>query len=386
MPESFEQAILGVSWSLTIVSLAAVATRFYLRKRFKIAISSDDWFMLLAEFFQWVYLATVTKSCMAGMGAPLSTLHNSDVTEANKWGYISTPFSNVVSVVARISITILLVRIFGTRRWFTWSMIVTSGAITLLGAANIILIWSMCSPPEALWDKSIGKCLDSRIQEYLTLTLQLLFSISDVLYVVFPVTFVYKLNLATRKKVGLAILLGLSLITAAAAFSKVATNIAFANADTSTNASQLFTIFGIMTLLTAVEQALVITIGCVPTLRPIVLIKIPVLSAIGHTLASLLSSTKRSGSSASKGTSSTRHKHQRQAGPYQDLELSAPYDTSGERIMPPSSVTKVHTGAALHASDLGNTIHRTDDYTVTYNDVMPLKHRKINQRGAGRAY
>jgi hypothetical protein len=53
-------------------------------------------------------------------------------------------------------------------------MIAVTGVVALLGVGNIILIWAMCSPPEALWDKSIkgAKCLDSHIQQYLTLVLQ----------------------------------------------------------------------------------------------------------------------------------------------------------------------------------------------------------------------
>jgi hypothetical protein len=170
--------------------------------------------------------------------------------------------------------------------------------------------------------------------------------------------------MAVRKKIGLAVLLGLSLITGAAAFSKVVTNIIFSDVDPLTRGDQLFTLFGVMLLITSVEQSLVITIGCVPTLRPLVLIKIPMFKVIGDTLASLLS-TRRSHDTPSKGSS--RHNDQSQKH-YENIELRNPYDTSREHIFPPLSTTDVHTETGTHATNTGKHIHRTDDYTVTYID------------------
>lgn len=170
----FRDAILGLTWTLTIISIVAVTIRFYFRKKYRIPLSSDDWLMLVAEVFQIIFQAFVTTACADGLGNPLATLMPTDILSTNRWAWISTPFSNVVSVIARISITILLIRIFGTRRWYKWSMIILTGLVAVLGVTNIILIWAMCSPPEALWDKSIPgfKCLDSHIQQYLTLVLQ----------------------------------------------------------------------------------------------------------------------------------------------------------------------------------------------------------------------
>ncbi|GAW22511.1 hypothetical protein ANO14919_120480 [Xylariales sp. No.14919] len=364
---SFKDAILGLTWALTIVSIAAVLTRLYFRKKYKVPISSDDWSMLIATVFQIVFQAFVTAACDAGLGNPLVTLKPEDILTTNKWSWISTPFSNVVSVVARISITILLVRIFGsTRRWYRWSMIALTGIVAVLGVTNVILIWAMCRPPESLWDKSIVgfRCLDSHIQRYLTLVLQVFFALSDVIYVALPVTFIYKLNMATHKKVGLAILLGLSLITGAAAFSKVVTNLVFSDVDPATRGDELFTLFGIMLLITSVEQSLVITIGCVPTLRPIALIRIPLLGSIRNTLASLLSSGSRRGS-PSKG-SSKQVGHSRDG--YEDLELSNMYGTSKDRMVPPLSTSTVHAESGVDSIDTGKHIHRTHDYSITYAD------------------
>lgn len=367
----FRDAILGLTWTLTIISIVAVTIRFYFRKKYRIPLSSDDWLMLVAEVFQIIFQAFVTTACADGLGNPLATLMPTDILSTNRWAWISTPFSNVVSVIARISITILLIRIFGTRRWYKWSMIILTGLVAVLGVTNIILIWAMCSPPEALWDKSIPgfKCLDSHIQQYLTLVLQAFFALSDVVYVIFPVIFVYKLNMATRKKVGLAILLGLSLITGAAAFSKVVTNIVFSNVDPlGPRGGDLFTLFGIMLLITSVEQSLVITIGCVPTLRPIALIKIPFLSSFRETLASLLSTRRSGGNQASKNSSKNSSKV-RNKGPshdsYEDLELSN-YGTSMDNIIPPHSTTTVHAESGPDSIETGKHIHRTDDYTITY--------------------
>ncbi|KAK5635872.1 hypothetical protein RRF57_011584 [Xylaria bambusicola] len=168
--------------------------------------------------------------------------------------------------------------------------------------------------------------------------------------------------MATHKKVGLAILLGLSLITGAAAFSKVVTNLVFSDVDPISRGDELFTLFGIMLLITSVEQSLVITIGCVPTLRPIALIRIPLLGSIRDTLASLLSSGSRKGS-PSKGLSK-KVGHSRDG--YEDLELSNMYGTSKDHMILPLSTSAVHAESGRDSVDIGNHIHRTHDYSITY--------------------
>lgn len=96
------------------------------------------------------------------------------IIAAEKWAFLTTPFSNVVSILARISITILLIRIFGNRKWFKWFLISFTAFQTVLGLLNIIVIWVQCTPVEAVWDFLVvgAKCWDKRIQQCLTLVLQ----------------------------------------------------------------------------------------------------------------------------------------------------------------------------------------------------------------------
>lgn len=167
-------AILAVSWLLTVLVMAAVGLRLYLRKSQKIMVASDDWIMLAATFFQIVYQIFLTICCVAGLGKAIANMTLDQIIAAEKWAFLTTPFSNVVSILARISITILLIRIFGNRKWFKWFLISFTAFQTVLGLLNIIVIWVQCTPVEAVWDFLVvgAKCWDKRIQQYLTLVLQ----------------------------------------------------------------------------------------------------------------------------------------------------------------------------------------------------------------------
>ncbi|KAI2601875.1 hypothetical protein GGR54DRAFT_634444 [Hypoxylon sp. NC1633] len=369
-------AVVSVSWALTIVAMVTVFFRFYLRKKLKITLSWDDWIMLVAMVLQIGYQIAVSNAVAWGLGKATTDITVEQFVQMTRWSWswIATPFSNLVSVLARISITILLVRIFGTRRWFRccvlllrhggrWFMILFTSVQTILGVFNTIIIWVQCKPVEGLWDFRLQnvQCWDRAIQQYVSLTLQIIFALSDLFYVLFPVTCIWKLNMALRKRVGLGLLMGLSIITMGAALSKVVTSLVFSDANPFAG-TEIATLFTIQLICTAAEQTLVITIGCIPTLRPLAKLSSSFLNTIASSLASLVSRTGRRRGNLSESPS-YRPKYDRSG--YEDLELRPPLaKTSGETDIHAATVD-ITAYSGVHTPESGN-IRRTDNFSVTY--------------------
>lgn len=78
-----------------------------------------------------------------------------DGVQALKYNYVALPFQVAVSVFARLSITILSVRLFGVHKWFRQSVITLFCIIALLSIAFIPMTFSQVTPVQSLWDPSI---------------------------------------------------------------------------------------------------------------------------------------------------------------------------------------------------------------------------------------
>ena len=70
-----------------------------------------------------------------------------------KFVYISTVPGVLCSIVARISICLLLISLFGNKRWLKWWLIVTTGLVTVVGIVSIAVTWSQSKPVEGLWNQ-----------------------------------------------------------------------------------------------------------------------------------------------------------------------------------------------------------------------------------------
>lgn len=74
---------------------------------------------------------------------------------ALKYRRIALPFQVSVSVIARLSITILLLRLFGVHRWFKLAVVAQFCIVAMLSVAFIPMAFSEVKPIQALWDPSL---------------------------------------------------------------------------------------------------------------------------------------------------------------------------------------------------------------------------------------
>lgn len=144
--------LMVVSWLFTAGTISIIVLRFYLRHKFHGAISLDDWLMAVAMIFQIIFQVFLTLTCASGLGHPLELVSIPDLVNLTKWAWFTTPGSILASTIARISIAICFVQIFGGRKWYKWMMIVFTSWLVIVGLLNFIFVWCQARPVEALWD------------------------------------------------------------------------------------------------------------------------------------------------------------------------------------------------------------------------------------------
>lgn len=146
-------AMHAVTWTLTGISICAVGTRVYLRRKLARVIDPDDWIMVVAVIIQIAYQSLISVSVTKGVGKTMPpTTTPADIVEVLKWSWFSNPLAVLVSVLARLSIAVFLVRIFGVRTWFRDLCLNFTTLLVIIGIVNIVIVWFQASPVEALWD------------------------------------------------------------------------------------------------------------------------------------------------------------------------------------------------------------------------------------------
>ncbi|KAI0192129.1 hypothetical protein F4808DRAFT_465176 [Astrocystis sublimbata] len=271
-------------WVMTILAAIAVVFRFYLRQTFADGIAAQDWFMLGALIFQLAYQSGFTLMCLLGSGQSTSRLTVPQLTVLTKWSWIFGTFAHPASLLARISIAILLVRIFSTKPWFKRYVISFTVLQVAVGITLVVIELAQAQPYQALWDPLIpgAKLWNPDIYRWVADVLQFLYAVGDLTLVMFPVVMLWKLNMSTRRKLTLGALIALSLITMAAASSKVVIGTLFIiDATVALDGSR-----GqhIINFTTSLEQSLVITMGCIPVLHSVSKVRLPSVKNIGHSL------------------------------------------------------------------------------------------------------
>ncbi|KAI1747788.1 hypothetical protein F4782DRAFT_398284 [Xylaria castorea] len=374
---NFQGALYSIPWILTAISVLTSVTVTYFRRTPSGKISSDDWVMLVAVIFQIVYQTFITIVVQKGAGKTMpSTFTPDQLVDLLKWSWFSNPFGPAVSVTARLSIAIFLVRIFGVRRWYKWFMIIFTSMVLILGILNIIIVWFQTHPVQALWDfRIMVPRWNASVQQIFQSVLQAYLTASDLLFALLPVVFIWKLNTNSRRKIELTLVMALSVITFAFALVKLifiigAISSVHSILDQTTDA---FYLFSLLTLITGVEQNLVIILGYAPKLYALRKLETRIFSRFSSSVRSLLGMTTK-GSSLPSSSASTQkpHPHADRAR-YWELETQPPFLRS-DKINQIDTAVIYNTSPAKSGLEFGdNGIIRTDHFTIVDNSTAELK-------------
>ncbi|KAK5630922.1 hypothetical protein RRF57_006637 [Xylaria bambusicola] len=308
---------LGLSYTLAGIAVFTVTARFVIKRRTSKNWSADDWIMLMALGIQIVFQAFFHEITAWGGGLAFDRLDPLQKQQVSKWGWISGIPSILVSCIARISITILLVRIFGVRRWLKWYLILFTSFLSVLSLLSIIFLVAQCVPWYGLWDPTVkAKRWNPYIYPYTAIATQFLYALSDLTFVLFPVLVISKLNMPRRRKIALTTILALSLITLAIITTKIAVALLRLTTPEATSATLVRYYQSLTNLFAALEQWLVIIMGCIPTLKIPAHFRLPTLEDMGSWVASLVPSSWSTRSRQSSAYNSADNNSS-----FQELEL-----------------------------------------------------------------
>jgi hypothetical protein len=110
----------------------------------------------------------VTVAFHHGFGKHDADLRPDQMINILKWMWLANTPGLIVSVVARLSIAVLLVRLFGVHEWLKWFIIVVTGVCSILTCVILPCTYLQSNPVSGNWNSMIpAKRWDPQI--YITL-------------------------------------------------------------------------------------------------------------------------------------------------------------------------------------------------------------------------
>ncbi|GAB1314338.1 hypothetical protein MFIFM68171_04548 [Madurella fahalii] len=305
--------VMGITWTFTGLAVITTGLRLYVRKHVGPRLASDDWLMLFAASFQLVNQIFVSIAYHYGMGKHTQTC-----------------------------------------TYPTSLSICSSGSA--MSAITCVCIFVQIDPVQGLWNPflpNITSWSPHIVQDMMFLT-QALYALADLAFVIIPIIIIWRLKMDMSRRLGLAVLMGMSLFTCAMSIMKGVSAI-------STTASSDPSYEATLSLLWAtLEQAFVVLLGNVAPLRPLFGLSIPLIRTVTDLYASLLGRTSQTGSKASTIGSTTGYRN----GAYHNIEINThklgkfhavSHEVNGS-VEAGSIRTPVGNGQVL----------RTNDFTVVY--------------------
>lgn len=243
--------LLGVLWTETGLATLFTITRFYARFAVEPRAGWDDWAMLLAlvgppqclmanvnlpvesQFLEYAATSILTQAVHFGLGKHQSTLNPENASRALEFQWIYQPVQVTSTIISRISVAILVIRLFPTKMALRKFLIILTAFNAVVGILAFTVIFTQCSPSRKLWDDKVaGHCISSNVQRDLAIfkacksiikeycaigevspeKKKAISAFSDFITAVWPIAIVWTLNMKLRRKLFLGTLFALTIV------------------------------------------------------------------------------------------------------------------------------------------------------------------------------
>ncbi|KAK8880185.1 hypothetical protein PGQ11_001479 [Apiospora arundinis] len=255
-----------VAWICTAIAIAVVGLKLFAKARIVKVIGWDDFFIFFSMALSIIASSFVSYSVSLGFGRhTIAVFMEPDgperlVTTA-MWQQLA--FNIGAFSFPNISIAILVVKLLDpwpARARALYGMVILQVVLALV---SIIIVFRQCQPTAKVWNKQLpGTCWSPNVLNYYSYFLSAYTTLTDIVLAVIPITAFWKLQMPTNTRVGLCIMMGLTLLSAIVTIVK-ATYLSLFN-------DQSDPLFDVVPLVIwgLIEQNVVIVAACTPTLRP----------------------------------------------------------------------------------------------------------------------
>ncbi|OGM44716.1 hypothetical protein ABOM_007358 [Aspergillus bombycis] len=264
--ESRAAQINVVGWIFTGVAIVAVSLKVFSRMESKRA-GWDDALIFFSLGLSIIATTFVSYSVTLGLGrhtAAVIAEHGMErYVKTAFWQIMGFPFNIGAFSFPNISIAILIVHLLDPNPLRTRLLYAMVTVQVTLAMISVFLVFFQCNPPAMLWDHSLkGTCWSPDVFDDFSYLVSAYTTVTDIVLAIIPIRALWKLQMRTSTKVGVCIMMGLTMLSAIVTIVKSTYLHLFTD--------QVDPLFNVVPLVLwgLVEQNVVIVAACIPTLRP----------------------------------------------------------------------------------------------------------------------
>jgi len=257
-----------IAWVFTGIAIVTVFLKLFTRSRITKTLGWDDVFIFISLAFSIIAAAFVSYSVTLGLGrhteAVVAAHGKERLVLTAYWQIVGYPFNIGAFSFPNISIAILIVAVLDPnplRATLLYTMVIVQVVVALV---SVVLIFLQCTPVTMLWDPFTpnGKCWPPEVFNNFNYFVSAYTTLTDIVLAVVPISVFRKLQMPFWTKLGVCIMMGLTLLSAIVTIVKATYLHLFTDrTDPLWNVIPLVE-WGL------IEQNVVLVAACIPTLRP----------------------------------------------------------------------------------------------------------------------
>ncbi|KAM0816104.1 putative Integral membrane protein [Seiridium cardinale] len=269
LTESRSSEIITIASIFTGIATATVGLKIFARANIDVhTVGWDDFFIFLSLVFSILAAFLASYSAHIGLGRhTAAVLAEPDGVELSLkiafYQMIGYPFNIGSFSFPNISIAILVNNLLDPNLWRTRALFMLVTLQVIFAFLSVLILFLMCQPVEYLWDKSLGgSCWSASVMNDFSYWLSAYTAFTDIVLAIIPIVAFWKLQMRLRIKLGVCIMMGLTLISAIFTIIKATYLRLLFGAEDQLYELPTLIIWGLL------EQNIVIVAACIPTLRP----------------------------------------------------------------------------------------------------------------------
>ncbi|KAJ5892485.1 hypothetical protein N7504_009176 [Penicillium tannophilum] len=221
---------LGVCWALAAIALIVTIARIYTQARITRKLGLSDAMLAFSTCIVLTFASLITVQYHYGWGQHQQMLTTHQRIEALKYNSIGQTFGVLGSTFGRLSTIATMFTLFGINRKLRRGLWTLFAAQLLTNGAVVVCLYAQCTNVVLLWDSSVsGTCWNADVQTYLGYAHSAFNGCTDLFLTFFPAYMIRNLQMNRWTKLGVGILLGLSILAVIAVVMKIVNLEALAN-------------------------------------------------------------------------------------------------------------------------------------------------------------
>ncbi|KAI1134060.1 hypothetical protein F5Y05DRAFT_399992 [Hypoxylon sp. FL0543] len=254
-------------YTFIVLDVIAVGLRTFVRTRMSKSFGYDDWAMCGA-LIGYITLCVLTfVSINNGYGSDEVKPEWNPVT-AVKFFVASTLAYVIVVYVAKISVALVLYRIAVTNKPIRLLLVISMGVLTVWTIVTTLIVAFQCTPLSLAWGEGTGTCLPAYVLANTGYSISAMDIASSFLYAGLPILLLRGVQLSTKMKASIIVLLGFGIVSSIATVIRLKYLIDVANLKSATGveaANAYLTTF----VYSVTELGLTIFTASLAALRPL---------------------------------------------------------------------------------------------------------------------